>query len=158
MQLMNRFTEVADNVCKFLIVLFLMVMTVLLFVQVVARYGFSYGITWSEELSRYLMIWMIYLGVAVVFREKGHISVTAIEETFPGLRRPLAIIQKIICVVFMALMGWFALGTLEYAALQTSPNMMLPMDYIYLCFPICAVLSIVYLVLGIVEDFTGGER
>ncbi len=157
MHVVNKIADFIENICKFAIVILLVSVTIVLFVQIVCRYAFSYGIPWTDEFGRYGLIWMVFLATTVIFREGTHIAVTAIEETVPRLRKPLMILQKLICIVFMAMIGWFSILILDFAALQTSANMMLPMNYIYMCFPVCCVISIFYLLLGLVKDLGGNK-
>ncbi|PWC54834.1 TRAP transporter small permease [Azospirillum sp. TSO22-1] len=63
------------NLLKALIVLCLAAMVVLVFGNVVLRYGFNSGITVSEELARLLFVWMTFLGAAVGLREHAHLGV-----------------------------------------------------------------------------------
>jgi len=66
-----------------LIALMLAVMVVLVFGNVVLRYGFNSGITVSEELSRWLFIWMTFLGAIVALREHGHLGVDMVVQHLP---------------------------------------------------------------------------
>lgn len=69
--------KVMDGCCWFLkwvIALCLAVMVVLVFGNVVMRYGFNSGITLSEELSRWLFIWMTFMGAVVALKEHGHLG------------------------------------------------------------------------------------
>ena len=66
-----------DAYCKFLsvfVVAALALMVVLVFGNVVMRYGFNSGFTLSEELSRWLFVWMIFLGAIVAMHERGHLG------------------------------------------------------------------------------------
>ena len=70
--------RVLDLYCGFLkgvIALCLAVMVVLVFGNVVLRYGFNSGITISEELSRWLLVWLTFLGAIVAVREHSHLGV-----------------------------------------------------------------------------------
>ena len=68
---MNRACRALEAV----IAAMLAVMVVLVFGNVVLRYGFNSGITVSEEVSRWLFIWMTFLGAIVALREHGHLGV-----------------------------------------------------------------------------------
>jgi TRAP-type C4-dicarboxylate transport system permease small subunit len=156
MKTLRTVLDRADQCCHWFIVAGLTVMTLVLFAQVVARYLFDSGLSWSEELARYTMIWVVYLGTAVVYRDNSHISVTALEESLsPKVRLYLKLFQKTVSLVFVGLIGWFASRTLELAALQSSPNMSIPMNYIYLVFPISSVLIIFHLGISIIDDLSG---
>ncbi len=66
-----------DGFCRALnvvIALCLAVMVVLVFGNVVMRYGFNSGITLSEELSRWLFVWMTFMGAIIALKEHGHLG------------------------------------------------------------------------------------
>jgi TRAP-type transport system small permease protein len=66
-----------DRYCRLLeivIALLLAVMVVLVFGNVVLRYGFNSGITVSEELSRWAFVWLTFLGAIVALKEHGHLG------------------------------------------------------------------------------------
>ena len=69
-QLLDRYCRVLDGIS----VLFLAVMVVLVFGNVVLRYAFNSGITVSEELSRWLFVWLTFLGAVVAVKEHGHLG------------------------------------------------------------------------------------
>jgi len=66
------------SLLKFLIALFLAIMVVLVFGNVVLRYAFNSGITVSEEISRWLFVWLTFLGAIVALREHGHLGTEAL--------------------------------------------------------------------------------
>src|ERR1043165_8520563 len=68
---------------KFVIVLCLAIMVVLVFGNVVLRYAFNSGITVSEELSRWLMVWLTFLGAIVALREHSHLGVDTLVRALP---------------------------------------------------------------------------
>lgn len=73
--------RVLDLYCSFLkavIALCLLVMVVLVFGNVVLRYGFNSGITVSDELSRWLLVWLTFLGAIVAVREHAHLGVDSL--------------------------------------------------------------------------------
>ena len=66
-----------DRYCRFLtylIALALAVMVVLVFGNVVLRYGFNSGIAVSEEVSRWLFVWLTFMGATVAIKEHGHLG------------------------------------------------------------------------------------
>ena len=80
---MAAFVEAIFHLLKGLIALCLAVMVVLVFGNVVLRYGFNLGITVSEELSRWLFVWMIFLGAIIAMREHGHLGVDSLVIRLP---------------------------------------------------------------------------
>lgn len=61
----------------------LAIMIVLVFGNVVLRYAFDSGITVSEELSRWLFVWLTFLGAIVALREHGHLGVDTLVKRLP---------------------------------------------------------------------------
>lgn len=80
---MNRWIDRCCTGIEALIAFFLAVMVVLVFGNVVLRYGFNSGITVSEELSRWLFIWMTFLGAVVALKEHGHLGVDMVVQKLP---------------------------------------------------------------------------
>ncbi len=72
---MARILDLYCALLKVVIALCLAVMVVLVFGNVVLRYGFNSGITISEELSRWLLVWLTFLGAIVAVREHAHLGV-----------------------------------------------------------------------------------
>ena len=70
MKLLGKLIKVVENV---LIVMFA-IMAVLVFGNVVLRYGFNSGIVFSEEVSRFLFMWLTLIGALIVLREHGHLG------------------------------------------------------------------------------------
>jgi TRAP-type transport system small permease protein len=69
--------KLIQQYCKLLdilMALFLVLMVIMVFGNVVLRYGFNSGIAISEELSRWLFVWMTFMGAVVALRERGHLG------------------------------------------------------------------------------------
>ena len=82
---------------KFIIVFCLAAMCVLVFANVVLRYAFNTGITLSEELSRWLFVWLTFLGAIVAMKEHGHLGMDSLVARLP-------VIGKKICFVVTQLL------------------------------------------------------
>ena len=80
---MKKVVEAYFHLLKFLIVVCLALMVILVFGNVVLRYGFNLGITVSEEVSRWLFVWMTFLGAIVAMREYGHLGVDTLVKRLP---------------------------------------------------------------------------
>ena len=80
-----------------LIVLFLAIMLVLVFGNVVLRYGFNSGITISEEVSRIMFVWLTFLGAVVAMKEHAHLGIDSFTKRLPPA-------GKKVCVVLTSLL------------------------------------------------------
>jgi TRAP-type transport system small permease protein len=81
---MARFLDLYCTLLKGIIVACLAAMVVLVFGNVVLRYGFNSGITISEELSRWLLVWLTFLGAIVAMREHAHLGVDTLVRMLPA--------------------------------------------------------------------------
>ena len=72
---MQRITDLFFRVAEFTLVTMLSLMVIMVFGNVVLRYGFNSGILVSEEMSRYCFIWLTYIGAMIAMREKSHLGV-----------------------------------------------------------------------------------
>lgn len=71
------------------IAVLLAAMVVLVFGNVVLRYGFNSGIAISEELSRWLFVWMVFLGAIIGMKEHAHLGVDTLVKVLPPAGRKL---------------------------------------------------------------------
>jgi len=78
----KKFVGILIKVVENVLVVMLALMAVLVFGNVVLRYGFNSGIVFSEEVSRFLMMWLTLIGALIVMREQGHLGVTSFAEKF----------------------------------------------------------------------------
>ena len=89
---MARIIDLYCRFLKFTIAVFLAIMVVLVFGNVVLRYVFNSGITISEELSRWLMVWLTFLGAIVALREHAHLGVDTLVRALPAIGRRICFI------------------------------------------------------------------
>jgi TRAP-type C4-dicarboxylate transport system permease small subunit len=136
-------TKLINHYCRFLTllsVISLAVMVVLVFGNVVMRYGFNSGITLSEELSRWLFVWMTFLGAIVALEERTHLGTDM-------LVAKLSVTGKKICLglthLLMLFVCWLLFkGSWDQALINlesASPVMEVPMAIFYASGAVCAV-------------------
>lgn len=86
------------------------VMVVMVFGNVVLRYGFSSGITFSEEVSRFVFVWITFVGAVLAFAERAHIAMETMTRRLPpALQRLIAIASALLmlaCCWLMVAGGW----------------------------------------------------
>jgi TRAP-type C4-dicarboxylate transport system permease small subunit len=89
-----------DRYCKalsYVMVACLAVMVVMVFGNVVLRYGFNSGITVSEELSRWLFLWVVFLGATIAVRERAHMGTDMlIAKLPPPARRAVLVLAHLL--------------------------------------------------------------
>jgi len=85
------------------------VMATAVFVNVVLRYGFGSGIAASEELSRLLFVWMVFIGAAAAYPAGEHMAFTSLIATLgPKSLRVMAVLIRLLVILSCVLLGWGA--------------------------------------------------
>lgn len=107
-------------------------MTLLIFVQVIMRYVFSNSLSWSEELARYIFIWLIYLGISYSAKQMKHVKIEAALLVFPPAWRPwIVIVGDVVLLLFAAFVIYQGAGMVKFQRILKSAAMGIPMSYIY---------------------------
>jgi TRAP-type C4-dicarboxylate transport system permease small subunit len=137
----------------------MMVMLLTIFSQVITRYGFGYTPQWSEEVARYLFVYVVFLGSALIMGESGHLAVEFLPNHFKGARigtalRALSLVCGYLFVAILLTQGSRMVQTMTF---QTSPGLEIPMSYVYAVIPVSAVLMALYLVRDTIRLFKGEE-
>jgi TRAP-type C4-dicarboxylate transport system permease small subunit len=88
----NRAIEGFCRLIEILIAGFLAVMVVMVFGNVVLRYAFNSGIVVSEELSRWLFLWVTFLGAVVALKEGAHLGSDFLVSRLPVLGKKICLV------------------------------------------------------------------
>jgi len=115
----------------------------LLFINVVLRYVFHYGMSWAEEVTRYILLWTVFVGAGVVSREGAHVSMEALYNIWPQkLQRIASMAINIFCILTVVAIFFFGNGLVKMVIEtgQTSEAAFIPMWLIYAAFPVGSIL------------------
>jgi TRAP-type transport system small permease protein len=143
----TRFDTLFLRANRALLIVILAAMATMVFTNVALRFLTDHSILWVEEVSRYLMIWLTFLGAGLVLRHGGHIGIDTLQEKFPRRAAHLRALIFILLLGFFAFMLW--IGT-RYAVLtwsQTTPVLEIPVGFVYLAIPAGFALLIAHLLL-----------
>jgi TRAP-type C4-dicarboxylate transport system permease small subunit len=143
-------TRIIDGYCRALdalIALALAIMVVLVFGNVVLRYGFNSGITVSEEVSRWLFLWMTFLGAVVALKEHAHLGSDMLVSRLPRIGKRICLIAGQLLMLYVT---WLVFkGSLDQTRINwdaTAPVTGLPLAIVYASGVVFAVSAAVLLV------------
>ena len=127
---MNRMLVNAERTISALLLLMLFLLIV---AQVLSRYLFAHPFTWTEEVARYTMIWLIFIAAAQVTSTDGHIAITLIDKAVPGrMVKWVVVVSRLIvaggCVALLPY-GWRFVSRMFAIS---SPAASIPMGWVYL--------------------------
>lgn len=117
--------------------------------EIVLRNFFNTSFLWSEEVSRYLMIWSVYFGAAAAVATGGHLRIDMLIDHVPaGLRRVLDTIAQLWVFAFSAALAWagylVASESFHMGMVSADSNLPLQLGWIQLVIPITFALSAVH--------------
>lgn len=149
--------KLADGISKVLevmVVIVLAIMSVLVIVNVAMRFLLDSGIVMSEELSRYLFVWVVFLGAIVAMHRNAHIHVFFIRDAMPA---PVAKAIKIIVDLGMLYCCYLlTMGSLEVAEMNMmdrSPVAGVPMGLVFYAATVGAVGMAFMLIVRLISYF-----
>ncbi|CAM3409749.1 TRAP transporter small permease [Halomonas lysinitropha] len=106
--------------------------------QVVSRVFFT-AVGWTEEVARFLLVWITFLGATLAFRRGRHIAVTFVVDALPGRPRRLARIAALLVALgFLAALVAIGWEYMQVQSFQKSASLRISMTWIYLVIPLSA--------------------
>ena len=148
--------KIFDNLEGYFCVGALAAMSVVVFIQVVCRFVLKSSLPWSEEVSRYLLVWVSFLGGAYGVRQGAHIGVEAFMLLFPKkIQQVVAIFVTIASMLLCAVILKYGIDIVstQLSKMQVSPAMRMPMGYMYAAIPIGMVFFIIRYFQMLMEQF-----
>jgi TRAP-type C4-dicarboxylate transport system permease small subunit len=129
-----------------IMVAFLAIMVVLVFGNVVLRYGFNSGITVSEELSRWLFVWITFMGAIVALQEGTHLGTDMMVSRLPVAGKKICLgISHLLMLFICWLLFKGSLDQIKVNLTTTSAAMEVSMAIFYASGLVCAVSGAVIL-------------
>ena len=141
---LDNLSHWTDRASRFLMAIMMAVMFLAVFLGVGNRFVFKFSISWTEQLARFLLIWISMLGAAIAVRPALHIGVMFIVTRLGRWRRPVMTINSVLIIGFLAVVGYFGLRLCLSQASQTSPVMNLSMFWPLLAVPTGCLLMIIH--------------
>ena len=153
MRMFNNLSKILDYICGGLCIVCVAGMVILTGMQIICRIWFT-AIVWSEELTRYLMVWATFLGAGCVYRRSGHINVTLIQALFPkSLQRLMQICCHLLCGAFFIAAVLYGIDYMGMQSRQLSAALRIPMSWVYLAIPVGCGLMAFHVVTLLLEMF-----
>ena len=124
--------------------IFMVLMFLATFSNVLARYLFNSPIQWAEEFSRYAFIWVVFLGAVVCTKHKRQIGIDSLVKVLPGHVQPwVNLTADLLTLALMAVIVWYG-GILTRGATQITATLNVPQYIIYIVVPASGVLGFLH--------------
>lgn len=129
--------------------------------QVFTRYFLGSASSYTDELSRYLLIWIGMLGGAYCAGKNMHLAIDLFPNKLYGKQRTrLYLFINVLIIFFVVsvmIIGGSALVYITYTLEQTSAAMQVPLAYVYSAIPLSGVLVLIYKILDMIDLLTNKE-
>ena len=142
----HHLSDRANRVSEAGLFVFMLVMLVVTTLQVVFRFFFT-ALSWSEEMSCFLLVFVSLLGTAVAFKRGSHIAITfLIDRVPPVTRKILLTFIQFLGLVFFGIVSFYGAGLMRAEATQLTPAMQISMKWVYLMYPLIGVVIMLHMV------------
>lgn len=115
-------------------------LTAVITLQIVSRVFFT-SVSWTEEVVRFLLIWITFLGAALAYQQGRHIAVMVLCDNLPpALRRIVSGAAVLVTIAFLLTLVKIGWQYMNMQSFQKSPSLRLSMTYVYAVMPFAALI------------------
>ena len=158
MEIIHGIDKVINKILRFIVIIMLSVMSVVVFAQVLFRIV-HLSIPWSEELSKYLLIWSTFLGAAICIRKGSLVGLEFLKNSLSEEKQKLlqTILNLIVCamLLFLISVGFWAVRRVWF---QITPVLKLSMGLMYTAIPVGSVFMLINQILVTIYLWKGDEN
>lgn len=158
MKIIHDIDKVINKILRFIVIIMLSVMSVVVFAQVLFRIV-HLSIPWSEELSKYLLIWSTFLGAAICIRKGSLVGLEFLKNSMSEEKQKIlqTILNLIVCamLLFLINVGFWAVRRVWF---QITPVLKLSMGLMYAAIPVGSVFMLINQILVTIYLWKGEEN
>ena len=152
----ERLNDTLLWVCKYLIIAIVAVLAAILISAVFYRYALNDAFAWSEEGSKYLMVWLTFLGAPIALRHAAHINIDLLVKLFPPRgRQAFYLVIHLIIIATMGILLWKGWAFAELGARQVASSFTMSMVWMYVAVPIGSALTCLVAVEHVLKSLCG---
>ncbi len=154
-KVLNVIEKILEGICT----VFVGAIVLVLFYAVVMRYGFHKPPAWSIEVSRFMFLWMVMFGAALVTREKSHIEIDFIVNLIPEKIRFFWLnLLRLVMLSFCGVMVYYGLKILPIVGQANTPTLEMSMGWLYASVPAGGTLIGLYIIELLIRSLHEGYR
>jgi TRAP-type C4-dicarboxylate transport system permease small subunit len=144
-----------EKVLSYVVAVLLVLMSATVFGNVICRYFLDFSLAWYEEVSRFLLIWIVFLGAVIAYIKNDHLGIDVLLLALPPrIRRMVVILSDLLVLTALAIMfqgGWVMTAD-SLASGWVAASVPIPYGYVYMVGPISAALMFVQAMIKFVMD------
>jgi|SRR6056297_1310809 len=141
-------SELVDKWIRYLVFILISAMIIITTLQVFCRVLFT-ALSWSEEATRYLLVWSTFFTATLAYKRGKHIAITFVVEFLPKKIKALVIfLGYFLSAIFFMTVFYYGMQMINLQIFQISPAMGIPMKHVYLAIPISMVIMMIHAASG----------
>ena len=151
---MKKFLDGYHRLLTVLMIVAVGILLIPITLQIISRYtALIPSYIWTEEMSRFLFIWMVMLGAMIGVRERSHFEVNVWPDLPPRAEALLRMFANVFVLIFALVFAWWGIAFLRFGWDQTSELAELPMGTIFIAWPVAGFTWLLFLGEAFVDDF-----
>jgi TRAP-type C4-dicarboxylate transport system permease small subunit len=159
---MRKIIDAYHQLLTWLMVASVAILIIPVTIQIVSRYTqLIPAYIWTEELSRFLFIWMVMLGAMIGIREHSHFEVDVWPELRPRANALLRIVSHVFVLIFALVFVYWGIKFVQFGWYQESELAELPMPFIFIAWPLTGATWILFLGEAFIDNIRvlrGGDQ
>ncbi|MBW2429138.1 MAG: TRAP transporter small permease [Deltaproteobacteria bacterium] len=153
------FFRLLSRLVETLVILIACIIVAIVTAEVTLRYLFSHSMIFTEELSRYLMVWIVFLGSALAIRDGSHIRIQIlVNRLSPRLQQIVKLVAYALIIAFLIFITVEGLKILPRQLQQMCITIDISLFYFYLAIPVGSILMIIFLLPAIGKALVGKSQ
>lgn len=155
---LTKLTSVLESVVNIIAIFFFSLIFGIMLLQIFFRYVLSSPLVWTEELCRYLFIWICFLGWPIALKRGSHIRINFVIDRIPWrLRKIILILFQILIFFFLLQLMRFGIAMVQRSFSVPTVTLFFSWAYVYLAAPVSAIIMFLYSLLHLLELFRGTQ-
>ena len=156
---LKRLSRAVNRIIEHLLFGLGVLMTTVVALQVFFRYGLNQSHFWSEELARFLLVWLSLLGASVAYYRRMHVGIDIVfKRLAPPLQRAAEVATHLAALVLFAVMVVYGCQFGYFVRAQITPALNLPKWTVFVAIPASGAVMAFYAITFLVDAVRGAAR
>jgi len=151
--ILKKLNNILVRINEFFLQVILSSVIIIGILQVFCRYLFNSSLMWSEEISRYMLVWIVFISLPIAVKSKKHISLNIfLQNCSPEIKKWMEIIINVIGIIIIVILAIYGIKLVALAKLLKAASMNIQMNFIYIIVPITLIITVFHFIELLVKE------
>lgn len=142
--------KILEKIIDIICVIMMFTLFIVILLQILFRYFFNMPLKWTEELARYVFVWVSMMGWTYGSRHDTHIQVNIFSNLFPEkIKSFVFLFIQLLSIIFSLVLGYYSIGLMKQGYVFKATTLPINFSLIYSIIPVVCLILIIYAVLKI---------